>query len=86
MAFSIRNPEAEAMAREIVSLTGHSLTVAITDALRQRLAQLKAHQNEDKTQLVKDLREIGRRFSKLPKLSDATDDEVFGWDEAGLPT
>ncbi len=86
MAFSIRNPEAEALAREIVSMTGESLTSAVTNALQDRLAQLKARQQHSKEARLAAIREIVERVSKLPTLSQASDDEIFGWDENGLPT
>ncbi len=86
MAFSIRNPEAEAMAREIVSLTGESLTAAVTHALNDRLNLLKCRQPHDKEARLRAMREITERVTKLPTLSHATDNEIFGWDECGLPT
>ena len=86
MAFSIRNPEAEAMAREIVSLTGETLTAAVTHALNDRLSLLKSRQPHDKEARLRAMREITERVAKLPTLSRATDDEIFGWDECGLPT
>lgn len=86
MAFSIRNPEAEAIAREIVAVTGESLTAAVTVALRDRLARVKMRQTEDKARMKEELLEIGRRVSLLPTLSNASDNEIFGWDECGLPT
>lgn len=86
MAFSIRNPEAEAIARELVAVTGESLTAAVTVALRDRLARVKIRQTEDKARIKDELLEIGRRVSLLPTLSSASDDEIFGWDECGLPT
>jgi len=86
MAFSIRNPEAEAMAREIVNLTGESITSAVTQALRSRLFELKSKHEHDKEEMVRSMMEISDRVAKLPTLSHATDDEIFGWDECGLPT
>ena len=85
MAFSIRNPEAEAIAREIVSITGLSLTSVVADALRVRLAQLKTKTAEDQDKLFKDLKEIAHRCAQLPTLSNATKDEVLGYDSWGIP-
>jgi antitoxin VapB len=86
MAFSIRNPDAERMAREIVSITGESLTSAVTGALQERLARLKTREQHNKEARLAAIQEIVARISKLPTLSHASDDEIFGWDECGLPT
>ncbi|MDQ4043975.1 MAG: type II toxin-antitoxin system VapB family antitoxin, partial [Chloroflexota bacterium] len=39
MALSIKNPEAERLARELARTTGESLTQAVTAALRERLVR-----------------------------------------------
>ena len=86
MAFSIRNPEAEAAAREIITITGESLTSAVTNSLNDRLTYLKAQQRHDKEARLRSMLEIAERVAKLPNVSHATDDEIFGWDESGLPS
>src|SRR6202035_509835 len=37
MAFSIKNPEADRLARQLSAMTGESLTEAVVQALRERL-------------------------------------------------
>ena len=41
MALSVKDPEADRLAREIAARTGETLTQAIVVALRERLARLR---------------------------------------------
>lgn len=84
MALSIKNEEADRLARELVQLTGESLTEAVILALRERLERKRAA--NDNRPLSERLMELGRRFSSLPVLDDRTADEILGYDENGLPT
>lgn len=86
MAFSIRNPEAEALAREIVKITGESLTASVTEALRLRRNQLVAQDEAAREALVRELTAIADHCASLPNISNATEQDIFGWDENGLPT
>ena len=83
MALSIKNPEAERLARLVAKETGESLTGAIEQALSERLARLKRKQRAP--DLIEQLHEIARRVKALPVLDDRTPDEILGYDENGLP-
>jgi antitoxin VapB len=83
MALSIKNPEAERLARELARTTGESLTQAVTAALRERLVR---ETGRDDATLERDLRQIQEEFKRLPVLDDRTPDEIIGYDEHGLPT
>ena len=83
MALSLKDPEADRLAREIAERTGETLTGAIVVALRERLARLRAKPR--RRPLRDDLREIARRVSSLPRLDHRSDDEILGYDESGLP-
>jgi antitoxin VapB len=85
MALSIKSPESDNLARRLAATTGESLTVAITIALRERLAreERKRHNNRS---LAAELMEIGRHCSSLPVLDPRTSDEILGYDENGLPS
>ena len=84
MALSLKDPEADRLAREIAERTGETLTGAIVVALRERLARLRTRPSR-KQALVDELREIGRRCSALPVLDDSSEDEILGFDADGLP-
>jgi antitoxin VapB len=41
MTLNIKNPEARRLARELAALTGESMTAAVTEAIRERLARVR---------------------------------------------
>ncbi len=84
MALSIKNPEAERLARELARVTGESLTEAVTEALRQRMLRETGRVND--VTLREDVRRIQERVARLPVLDPRTPDEILGYDESGLPT
>jgi antitoxin VapB len=84
MALSIKNEEADRLARELALLTGESLTEAVILSLRERLERKRAV--NDNRPLAERLMELGRRYSSLPVLDHRTPDEILGYDENGLPT
>jgi antitoxin VapB len=84
MALSIKNPEAESLARELARITGESLTQAVTRAIRDRLVRETARGND--ATLREDIRRIQKRVAKLPVLDRREPDEILGYDANGLPT
>lgn len=83
MALSIKNPEAERLARALAERTGESITDAVITALRERL---KREQGKRKGRvLLDDLMEISRRCAALPVLDPREENEILGYDEQGLP-
>ncbi len=83
MPISIKDPEADRLARELSEATGESLTRAIREALRERLDRVRAGRRGRR--LVDELDDIADRCSRLPVLDDRTPDEILGYDEHGLP-
>ncbi len=83
MAFSVKNPEADRLARELVAATGESLTKAVTDALRGQLDRVTAGKRG--RSLADELDEIAERCSSLPVLDSRSPDEILGYDESRLP-
>jgi antitoxin VapB len=84
MALSVKDPEADRLAREIAKRTGETLTGAIVVALRERLARLRTRPAR-KRALVEEMREIGRRCAALPTLDDRSEDEILGYGPDGIP-
>ena len=84
MALSIKNPEADELARKLAAATGESLTEAVLRALRERLARQAGRRGP--MRLTDDLLEIGRRCASLPLLDERSSDEIVGYDRHGLPT
>jgi antitoxin VapB len=83
MALSLKDPEADRLAREVARRTGETLTGAIVTALRERLARLKGPGR--RPPLRDELREIARRCAALPTLDDRSDEDILGYDDRGLP-
>lgn len=83
MAMNIKNPDAQRMAHELADLTGESLTAAVTEALRERLARVRDRRNEGMAQR---LLAIGRDVA--PRLSEpyrSADHGRLLYNERGLP-
>jgi len=83
MALSIKDPEADRLARAVADLTGESLTKAITVALSERLERLRVRR--PRRRLADELDEIAKRCAALPVLDPRSPDEIIGYDEHGLP-
>lgn len=81
MALNIKHPEADRLARELVALTGESITDAITIALRERVERCKSRERDQVRWVL--LREIQDRVSRLPVLDSRSDDEILGYNESG---
>jgi antitoxin VapB len=84
MALSIKDPEADRLARAVAARTGETLTQAVVNALRERLAR-EERKSRDVESRVSDAMEIGRHFVSQPALDKRTPDEILGYDEHGVP-
>lgn len=83
MALSVKNPEADRLARAVAARTGETLTTAVVVALRERLARLRGRPR--RRRLRDELREIAQRCAQLPTLDDRSADEILAYDQQGLP-
>jgi antitoxin VapB len=82
MALSIKDPEADRLARQVAKATGETLTLAVIQSLRERLARLRRRRGPA---LGEELLKIGRRCARLPMQDQRSADEIVGYDEHGLP-
>lgn len=80
MPLSIKDPEADRLARALAAKTGQSITEAVITALRARLEQVE-RQSSDIQLLTEEAMEIGRHCASLPVLEDRTDDEILGYND-----
>ena len=85
MPISIKSPEADRLARQLAATTGETITVAVTIALRERLAR-EERKRESKRLLLADIMAIADHCASLPVLDTRTEGEIMGWDENGLPS
>jgi len=83
MALSVKDPEADRLAREVAARTGETLTTAVIVALRERLARLRGRTR--RRRLRDEVGEIAQRCAQLPTLDDRSADEILGYDRRGLP-
>lgn len=86
MPLSIKDPEADQLARSLVQYTGETITQAVIQSLRARLAheQQKIRNITDMENLVAEIMSIGRHFAALP-IRDPRRLEEMLYDENGLP-
>ena len=82
MALNIRNSETEKLANTLAKLTGTTKTRAVTEALRDKLAQIKRQQGG--WRLADELDEIAQHCSSLRVLDNRDADEILGFDEHGV--
>lgn len=82
MPLSIKNPEADRLARELAETTGESLTEAVLNALRERLQRVAGRRRS--ACVREDIARMQERIARLPVLDERTDDEILGYDERGL--
>lgn len=80
MALSVKNEEADRLARDLAEMTGESLTEAVVVALRERLDRERTRRD-----LVRRVTRLATEVSALPVLDVRSPDEILGYDEAGLP-
>jgi antitoxin VapB len=83
MALSIRNSEAERLAREVAHETGETITQAILRSLEERLLRLTGSRVAD--DLAAEILRIGTRCAELPELDTRSADEILGYDADGAP-
>jgi antitoxin VapB len=93
MALSIKDPEADRLARELARRTGETLTEAVVRSLRERLERQRGRLRRPGLQrgrlrrpgLADELRRIGERVAALPVRDPRSAEEILDYDERGLP-
>jgi antitoxin VapB len=82
MAILIKDQEADQMIRTLAERTGESITDAVKQAVRERLA----HVPLSKEEIAEREERIARLVAKaaaMPTLDDRTPDEIIGYNEHG---
>jgi antitoxin VapB len=82
VTLNIKDPEAHKLARKLAERTGETMTRAVTEALRERLARLNRTHKPETT--AHDLLAIGRRCASTLK-GKPLDHGSLLYDEHGLP-
>ena len=80
MVLSIKSDEANDLARQLARETGESLTTAVTEALRERLAVVRRRRSR------KDALDRIQQIARSRTVLDARPhDEIVAYDSAGAP-
>jgi antitoxin VapB len=84
MVLSIKDPEADQLARRLAALTGKSLTEAVKAALRDRLEreQRRRGKHLDRAKIDATVASI----AALPVVDARSPEELIGYDDVGLPS
>ena len=83
MSLNIKNEEVHRMAKQLARATGESMTVAIGEAIRERLERVRRKSEEDPLERVmKIARECGPLWKEPYRSIDHGD---LLYDEKGLP-
>ena len=83
MSLNIKNAETHRMARELARLTGESMTVAVNEAIRERLQRVRGRSKEE---FVERIMKIGRECAaRLKEPYKSIDHADLLYDENGLP-
>jgi antitoxin VapB len=81
MSLNIKNEEAHRLARELARATGESMTVAVSEAIRERLERVRGTPRKG---MAERLMKIARECGPLWKKPYVSVDELL-YDEKGLP-
>jgi antitoxin VapB len=83
MGMNIKNEQACRLAKQLAKLTGESLTTAVTEAVRERLARLRGERDIDRAER---LLALGRDCAAhLKKPFRTVDHAELLYNEHGLP-
>jgi antitoxin VapB len=82
MSLNIKNEEVHRQARELASLTGESMTVAVSEAIRERLERVRSSKKEVFERIMEIAKECGPLW-KEPYRS--IDHGELLYDEKGMP-
>jgi antitoxin VapB len=83
MSLNIKNEETHRLARELARATGESMTVAVSEAIRERLERVRSSKKKD---MVERIMEIAKECGPLWKEPyRSTDHGDLLYDEKGMP-
>ena len=83
MSLNLKSQEAHRLVRELAELTGESMTAAVTEAVRERLARVRREKGQS---LSDQLMAIGRDCAlRLKEPYKSIDHGDLLYDELGLP-
>ncbi len=83
MSLNIKNEEAHRLAQELAKITGESMTVAVSEAIRERLERVRGNSGEG---LAERILKIGRECAAhLKEPYKSMDIDELLYDKKGMP-
>lgn len=83
MALSIKDPEADRLARRVAKEAGETITQAVVTSLRERWDRQR--RRKDRSSRRERIRALRDSMKNLPVVDDRPADEILGYDHNGLP-
>jgi antitoxin VapB len=81
LAPSIKNAEAERLAKELARVTGTTVTASVIDAFEQALRRARGRKAAPSVREA--ILEVSERCAALPDLDARSAEEILGYDERG---
>ncbi|HEX8664119.1 MAG TPA: type II toxin-antitoxin system VapB family antitoxin [Beijerinckiaceae bacterium] len=85
MSINIKNKEAEQLLAELKARTGRGTTDLLLDLLRKEQARLDAERQREIAEGLESLRLLQEGWEKLPVIDPRSPEEIWDYDENGLP-
>ena len=85
MSLNIKNVEAYSLILELAAEAGETMTGAVTEAVRERLARLRAERGEPEDRIARFLARGGEIGDRLPEPYRSADHGDLLYDEMGMP-
>jgi antitoxin VapB len=82
VALSIKNTQAERLAKELAKESGASVTASVIDALEQALRRVRGRRTVPSVREA--ILEVSERCAALPDLDTRSPEEILGYDERGV--
>jgi antitoxin VapB len=82
MALSIKNAQAERLAKELARESGTTVTASVIDALEQALRRVRGRKTAPS--VLEAILEVSERCAALPDLDTRTPEEILGYDQRGV--
>ena len=83
MPLNIKDAETHTLAKRLANLTGESLTQAVKQAVRERLARVE--KSRGSLRLANELDHIALHCASLPRRDKRSAEKIIGYKEHGLP-
>lgn len=85
MSINIKNKEAERLLGEIKARTGQGTTDLLLDLLRREHERLEVERQREIAEGLESMRILQENWAKLPVIDPRSPEEVWDYDDNGLP-